>query len=68
MSEQYAMAARLYAEAVALFTAGPATTSLQQYDRRREAVEDACRRARSAGLAFDEHLGLHSKEAKSTVA
>ena len=58
------MAARLYAEAVALFTAGSVTMSRHEYNRLREAAENAQRRAEAVGMAFEEHVGSHWRDAK----
>jgi len=62
------MAARLYAEAVAMFATGPVTMSLHEYNGLRGTVEDAQGRAQALGIAFEEHIELHWREGESTVA
>ena len=56
LSEQFATAARLYAEAVAVFTGSPLTVSQDEYHRLRKAAEAARGHAEAIGAAFEEHL------------
>ena len=59
LSEQFATAARLYAEAVAAFSSAPLTVSQDEYNRLRKAAEKARERAEAIGIAFEEHLASH---------
>jgi hypothetical protein len=59
LAEQFATAARLYAESVALFTRSADMLSLEQYNRLRKGAEEAQRRAEATGVAFEEHVVLH---------
>ena len=48
LSEQFATAARLYAEAVAAFTISPFTAPRDEYNRLRKAAEEALRSHRNS--------------------
>ncbi|MFL6351560.1 MAG: hypothetical protein ACJ74Z_06895 [Bryobacteraceae bacterium] len=65
LAEQFATAARLYAEAVVLLTTDP-VKSTHDYTQLFNAVDEAQRRVESTGLAFREHVYLHSPKAKSS--
>jgi len=58
LAEQFAIAARLYAEAVVLVTRDPQVME-GDYQRLCKEVMRAQARAESAGLAFEEHVSLH---------
>jgi hypothetical protein len=64
LAAQFATAARLYAEAVVLLTAD-SVKSLHDYNRLLETVQKTEQRAESAGLAFQEHIDLHRRDAKA---
>jgi|SRR4051794_268321 len=59
LSEEFATAARLYAEAVVLLTANAANRSWQEHRWLCHAAEQARRRAEVAGVAFEGHLASH---------
>jgi hypothetical protein len=59
LAEQFAAAARLYAESVALFTRSAVTQSSEQYNRLRRGAEEAQQRAEATGVAFEEHVDMH---------
>ena len=59
LSEQFATAARLYAEAVAAFSSTPLTVSQDEYNRLRKAADEARERAEAIGTAFEEHVESH---------
>jgi hypothetical protein len=58
LAEEFAIAARLYAEAVVLLTRHP-TKSAQSYNRLLEATEKAHNRSEAAAMAFEEHVASH---------
>ena len=58
LAEQFAIAARLYAETVVHFTMHAEITQ-QDYERLRKAAEDAQIRAQCAGATFEEHVASH---------
>jgi hypothetical protein len=55
LAEQFSIAARLYAESVALLTRSGQILP-EEYDRLRKGAEEAQRRAEAIGLAFEEHV------------
>jgi hypothetical protein len=59
LADQFAIYARLYAEAVVAFTRNPATMSPEKYIRLKAAVEDAQRRAEMMGIAYEDHIDSH---------
>jgi hypothetical protein len=62
LAEQFAIAARLYAEAVALFTSHKGTLSHAEYNRLVRTVEGAQQRSEAIGVAYEEHMALHRRE------
>jgi hypothetical protein len=58
LADEFATAARLYAEAVVALTRFP-TTPQAKYDRFREKAEQAQVRVEQASTAFEEHVDLH---------
>jgi hypothetical protein len=71
LAEQFAIAARLYAESVALLaTSSAGVMSPEEYGHLRQKAETAQQRAEAAGLAFEEHLDSHrcSVRMKVTVS
>ena len=58
LAGQFAIAARVYAEAVVDFAMREEMTELD-YDRLRKAAADARLRAYDAGLAFEQHMASH---------
>ena len=58
LAEQFAIAARVYAEAVVDFAMREEMTDLD-YERLRKAAADARLRAYAAGLAFEQHIASH---------
>lgn len=58
LAEQFAIAARVYAEAVVDFAMREEMTNLD-YERLRKAAADARLRAYAAGLAFEQHIASH---------
>jgi hypothetical protein len=59
LARQFAIAARLYAEAVVMLTRDPGTVSNWDYGRLREAAEQAQARSESTGRAFEKHVDSH---------
>jgi len=59
LAEQSAIAARLYAESVALLTRPAGMKSPEEYDLLRKGPDEAQRRAEATGLAFEEHVDSH---------
>ena len=59
LGEQFATAARLYAEAVVVLTCDPATISRDEYDRLREATKQAQQRSEATERAFEQHVDSH---------
>ena len=59
LADEFAIAARLYAEAVVLLTRESGTMARTEYARLREAVDEARQQADSMGMAFDEHVESH---------
>jgi hypothetical protein len=59
LSAEFATAARLYAESVINITRTPFVESRSAYDRLRETIEDALRKADIAAIAFYEHIESH---------
>ena len=59
LAEQFALAARLYAEAVVSLTIQFMPISSNEYNRLTEAAEEARRRAAATGIAFEEHVDSH---------
>jgi hypothetical protein len=58
LAEEFAIAARMYADTVALLTRG-GTTPGEKYDQLRRAAEEARQRAETARILFEEHVDLH---------
>jgi hypothetical protein len=58
-ADQFAIYARLYAEAVVAFTRDPGTMSPEKYSRLKKAVKEAQKRAEMMGVAYEEHLDSH---------
>ena len=67
LSEQFATAARLYAEAVAAFSSTPLTVSQDEYNRLRKAAEEAQGRSEAMGMAFEKHVELHQRGCETSV-
>jgi hypothetical protein len=59
LSEEFSLAARLYAEAVARLTGDLVTASGRDYQRLCDAVEQAQARSELAGRKFKEHVASH---------
>ena len=59
LGEQFAAAARLYAEAVSIFTSSSLAVSRDECNRLRKIAEEAQGRAEAMGIAFEEHLESH---------
>jgi hypothetical protein len=59
LAEQYAISARLFAEAVVLLTRDPAAVPPGLYERLCAAVLEAQVRAELAGVRFEEHVDSH---------
>lgn len=64
LADQFATAARLYAEAVVAFTSPP-TISLDEYKRLRKAAEEARKRAETIEVAYEEHVASHRCQGES---
>ena len=58
LAEEYATAARVYAEAVVMLTRNQANSHID-YSRLREAAEKARERSEATRVAFEEHIDLH---------
>ena len=58
LAQEFATAARLYAEAVVLFTS-LGTIPNDKYTRLRDAVREAQERAEIARVTFEEHVDSH---------
>ena len=67
MAEEYAIAARVYAEAVVMLTRKAANSHVD-YRQLVEATQKAQQRAEAAGTAFEEHLQLHGCGAEQKAA
>ena len=67
LAEQFAIAARLYAEAVASLTSHIAM-SQTEYERLCRAAKDAHRRSEEMGRAFEEHVASHRCVGKNPQA
>jgi hypothetical protein len=63
LSEEFATAARLYAEAVVSLTSDSGA-SAHDYYRLRDNVQKSKQRAESAGIAFQEYVEPHQREEK----
>ena len=61
LGEQFAEAARLYAEAVVVLTSHHANVSCDKYIQLRAAVEEARKRSESLGIAYEEHVESHRR-------
>jgi hypothetical protein len=59
LAEHLSTAARLFAEAVALFTGRSAMRSDNEYDRLRDAARAAQLRAEQSRVAFEEYVDSH---------
>jgi len=59
LAEQFAISARLYAEAVVMLTR-PSVAPRRGYEDLRAAAVDAQRRAEGAAAAFEEHVETHN--------
>jgi hypothetical protein len=59
LGEEFALAARLYAEAVVQLMRDPITMSDRDYQQLHAAVEQARARSEVAGRAFKEHVESH---------
>jgi hypothetical protein len=68
MAEEFAIAARLYAEAVISFTNAIDKVPQEEYKLLRTAVEEVRLRVTAAGVAFDEHVNTHSCLYSKSVA
>jgi hypothetical protein len=68
LAEKFAIAARLYAEAVVELTREPNTQSRQTYGELRANVEKAHRQSESASRAFGAHVEAHQCGWEATVA
>lgn len=66
LAEQFATAARLYAEVVVLLTSSRKTLSQAEYDRLCRAVEDAQQRSEAMGIAYEEHVASHRRREQAT--
>src|SRR5262245_25575770 len=67
LSEQFATAARLYAEAVVLLTLNHSRMSQNDYERLREAAEEARQHSEAMGIAFEEHVEWHQCVAQQNM-
>jgi hypothetical protein len=65
LGAQFAEAARLYAEAVVVFTSNHANVSWDEYIRLRAAVEEAQRRSEALGIAYEEHVESHRRRGET---
>src|SRR5262252_5444226 len=61
LGEQFAEAARLYAEAVAELTSNHADVSWDEYVRLRKAVEETQKHSEALGTAYEEHVESHRR-------
>jgi len=61
LAEQFAISARLYAEAVVMLTCN---FSSEDYRRLQTDADEARQRSEDTRLAFEEHLKLHGVEAE----
>jgi hypothetical protein len=68
LSAEFAIAARLYAEAVAAYTSSSPTTSSQEHNRLREALHKAHRHTQETGRALEEHIAMHECEGVDSSA
>jgi hypothetical protein len=59
LAQQFAIAARLYSEAVVLLTRESPAMSSEKYEQLRNAAEKAQRDAEAMGIAFEEHVDSH---------
>jgi len=59
LAEQFAIAARLYGEAVVLYTGFEGPTADVEYIHLRDAAREAQQRAEVARVLFEEHVDLH---------
>ena len=66
LSEEFATAARLYAEAVIEYTRS-ARVSKPEYQRLRQAAEAAQRHSEEGRIAFEEHVSLHQCQERDLV-
>ena len=65
LGEQFSEAARLYAEAVVVFTSNHANVPWEEYVRLRAAVEEAQKRSIGLGIAYEEHVESHRSRAET---
>jgi hypothetical protein len=68
LAEEFAIAARLHAEAVISFTHAVGKVSPDEYRLLRTAVKEAQLRVEAAGAAFDGHVKAHSCLYSKSVA
>jgi sugar phosphate isomerase/epimerase len=59
LAGQFAIAARLYAEAVVTLTSNCGKISQDLYDRLTRTVEEAQQHSEASGVAFKEHIESH---------
>ena len=59
LAGQLAIAARVYSEAVVALTRNHTPLSRNEYNRLREAAEEAGRRSEARRIAYEEHVQLH---------
>jgi hypothetical protein len=67
LGEQFASTARLYAEAVSVFTSRSLTVSRDECNRLRKVAEEAQRLAEGMGIAFEEHLESQRRQAEGLL-
>jgi cytochrome c peroxidase len=67
LSEEFATAARLYAEVVAAFASSPLTAPRAEYDRLRKTAEEALGRSEAIGIAFENHVELQQRGCETPV-
>jgi hypothetical protein len=65
LGEQFAEAARLYAETVVVLTSCHANVSWNEYLRLRAAVEEAQKRSEALAIAYEEHVESHRRRGET---
>ena len=66
-SEEFATAARLYAEAVVVLTSTSGATSRRDFNHLCKAVEVARRRCEKMSALYEEHVEMHCREKTKTT-
>jgi hypothetical protein len=65
LAEQFAEAARLYAETVVVLTSHHANVPWNEYIRLHAAVEEAQKRSEALGIAYEEHVESHRRKGET---